>query len=102
MRRSNTKGGIGRSRKINMKTPNKNLVLDCACDRGAVHIHEPLRLACRWRIAGPKAGRNQTVLIAQVGRENREPDRIRRATVYHAVTIKRVHADTIERGLIRK
>ena len=67
---SNTKGGIGRCRKIDVKTADKDLGLDCPCHRRAVHIHEPLRLTCRRRIACAKAGGNQAVLIAQVGRQN--------------------------------
>ena len=102
MRGSNTKGGISRGHKINMKTPNEDLGLNCACSRGAVHIHEPLRLT-RWRrIAGPEAGRNQAVLIAQVGRQNGESYRIRRAAVDHVVTIERIHADAIERRVVGK
>ena len=102
MRGSNTEGGIGRCRKINMKTPNEDLGLNCACSRGAIHVHEPLRLT-RWRrIAGPEARWNQAVLIAQVGRENREPDRVSRAAIDHAVTVKRIHADAIERRGARK
>src|SRR6266436_10430222 len=98
MRGSNTEGGIGRCRKINMKTPNEDLGLNCACSRRAVHVHEPLRLT-RWRrIAGPEAGWNQAVLIAQVGRQNREPYRVCRAAVDHAVTIECIDADAIEGG----
>ena len=102
MRRAYTEGGIGRCRKINMKAPDKNLGLNCACGRGAVHIHEPLRLARRRRIAGAEAGRHQAVLIAQVGRQNREPDRISGAAVDHAVAIKRINANAIERRVIGK
>jgi hypothetical protein len=102
MRRADAEGGIGRCRKINMKTPNEDLGLNCACSRGAVYIHEPLRLT-RWRrIAGPEARWNQAVLISQVGRQNREPDRISQAAIDHAVTIERIHADAIERRRARK
>ena len=102
MRGADAKGGIGRRHKINVKAPNEDLGLNCACSCGAVHVHEPLRLT-RWRrSAGPEAGWNQAVLIAQVGRQNREPDRIRRTAVDHAVTIKRIHADAIERRGARK
>ena len=100
MRGPNTKGGIGRCHKINVKAPNKDLGLDCARGGGAVHIHEPLSLACRRRIACPEAGWNQAVLIAQVGRQNGEPDRVSRAAIDHAVAIKRIHTNTIEsRGI---
>ncbi len=102
MRGSNTKDGIGRCHKINVKAPNKDLGLNCACGRGAVHIHEPLRLT-RWRrIACPEAGGNQAVLIAQVGRQNGEPDRVCRAAIDHAVAIEGIHTNTIESRGIRK
>src|SRR5437763_10667297 len=85
-----------------METPDKDLVLNCACYGGAVHIHEPLGLTCRWRIAGTEAGRNQTVLIAQISWKDRESDRISRAAVYHAVTIKRIYADAVKGCVVRK
>ena len=102
MRSSNTKDGIGRCHKINVKAPNKDLGLNCACCCRAVHVHEPLRLT-RWRrIAGPEAGWNQAVLIAQVGRQDGEPDRVSRAAVDHAVTIECIDANAIERRGTRK
>ena len=102
MRRADAEGGIRRGRKINMKAPNEDLGLNCACDRGAVHVHEPLRLT-RWRrIAGPEAGGYQAVLIAQVGRQDGESYRVCRAAVDHAVTIECIDAHTIEGRLIRK
>src|SRR5882757_3178653 len=102
MRRADAEGGIGRCRKINMKTPNEDLGLNCACSRGAVYIHEPLRLT-RWRrIAGPEARWNQAVLNPQVGRHNREPDRISQAAIDHAVTSECTPGHAIERRRARK
>jgi len=102
MRGSNTKGGISRCHEIHMKTPNEHLGLNCACSRGAIHVHEPLGLTCWRRIAGPEAGWNQAVLIAQVGRQNREPYRVCRTAVDHAVTVEGINADAIKGGVIGK
>src|SRR6476620_4896589 len=102
MRGSYSKDGIRRGRKINMEAPNEDLGLNCACSRGAVHIHEPLRLT-RWRrIAGPEAGGHQAVLIAQVRRQDGESYRVCRAAVDHTVTVECIDAHTIEGRLIRK
>src|ERR1041385_1744311 len=100
MRGSNAEGGISRCHKINVKPPDKNLSLNCARGRGAVHIHEPLWLTCRGWIARAEARGNQAVLIAQVGRQNREPYRVCRAAIDHAVTIERIDTHTIKGGVV--
>src|ERR1043166_8428532 len=102
MRGSHTKGGIGGGTKVKVKKPDKNLSFNCARGRGAVHIHEPLWLTCRRRIACAKARGNQAVLIAQVGRQNREPYRVCRAAIDHAVTIERIDTHTIKGGIVGK
>src|SRR6185436_20427084 len=60
------------------------------------HIHEPFRLASRRRVAGAKAGGNQTILIAKVSRQNGEADGIRGAAIDHTVAIEGIDAYTIE------
>src|SRR3954463_11834780 len=85
-----------------METPDKYLRFNRTGDRRAVDVHVPLGLSGWGRTAAAEGGRQQAVLISQVGRQDGKANGISRGAIAHRNPVQGIGTHAIECSIVRK